>query len=111
MILVIYINYTLKNKTLKFNDEEDKNRLLSLYNKLDEENILIQIKTIDFRKKTEISMRGKTGLTICLNKDKNIEKNIAKLSKVLIDLQNRKELYGKIDFTYDNYVLYSPYSN
>lgn len=109
--LVIFINYTLKKKTLKFKDEEDKNELLTLYNKLDEENILIQIKTIDFRKKTGISMRGKTGLTICLNKDKNIEKNIAKLSKVLIDLQNRKEFYGKIDFTYNNYVLYSPYSN
>ena len=109
--LVIFINYTLKKKTLKFKDEEDKNELLTLYNKLDEENILIQIKTIDFRKKTGISMRGKTGLTICLNKDKNIEKNIEKLSKVLIDLQNRKEFYGKIDFTYNNYVLYSPYSN
>ena len=109
--LVIYIDYILNNKVLKFSNEDDKNKLFTLYKKLDEENILIQIKTIDFRKNSEISMKGKTGLTICLNKDNKIEKNIVKLSKVLIDLQNRKEVYGKIDFTYNNYVLYSPYSN
>ena len=109
--LVISIAYTLSNKTLKFNNENDKNKLITLYKKLDEENILLQIKTVDFRKEKEIIMKGKTGLTICLNKDNNIEKNIVKLSKVMIDLQNRKELYGKVDFTYDNYLLYSPYSN
>ena len=109
--LVISIAYTLSNKTLKFNNENDRNKLITLYKKLDEENILLQIKTVDFRKEKEIIMKGKTGLTICLNKDNNIEKNIVKLSKVMIDLQNRKELYGKVDFTYDNYLLYSPYSN
>lgn len=109
--LVIFINYTLNKKTLKFNDKEDKNNLLILYNKLDEENILRQIKTIDFRKKNEITMIGTTGLNIYLNKDKSIANNIGKLGKVLVDLQNRKELYGKVDFTYDNYVLYSPYLN
>ncbi|MCC3867367.1 cell division protein FtsQ/DivIB [Terrisporobacter mayombei] len=109
--LVISIAYTLNNKTLKFNNENDKNKLITLYKKLDEENILLQIKTVNFTKEKEIIMKGKTGLTICLNKDNNIEKNILKLSKVMIDLQNRKEHYGKVDFTYDNYLLYSPYSN
>lgn len=109
--LVINIYYTLNKDSFKFKNDKDKKELLALYNKLDEENILMQIKTIDFRKSTQIDMKGKTGLNICLNKDNNIEKNIAKLSKVLVDLQTRKELYGKVDFTYSNYVLYSPYSN
>ena len=109
--LVIFIDYSLNNKSIKFNSENDKNKLLKLYNKLYEESLLTQIKVIDFRKKTEIIMKGKTGLTICFSKDNNIEKNIISLNKVLIDLQNRNELYGKVDFTYNNYVLYSPYSN
>lgn len=109
--LVIFIDYSLDNESIKFNNENDKNKLLKLYNKLYEENLLTQIKTIDFRKKTEIIMKGKTGLTICLNKDNNIEKNVISLNKIMIDLQNRNELYGKVDFTYNNYVLYSPYSN
>lgn len=109
--VVIAISYTLNNETLKFDNENDKDKLITLYKKLDEENILLQIKTVNFTKEKEIIMNGKTGLTICLNKDNNIEKNIVKLSKVMIDLQNRKELYGKVDFTYDNYLLYSPYSN
>lgn len=109
--LVISIAYTLNNKTLKFDNANDKDKLITLYKKLDEENILLQIKTVNFTKEKEIIMKGKTGLTICLNKDNNIEKNIAKLSKVMIDLQNRKEFYGKVDFTYDKYLLYSPYSD
>ncbi|WP_419750282.1 cell division protein FtsQ/DivIB [Terrisporobacter petrolearius] len=109
--LIFTIPYTLNNKMLKFDNENDKNKLITLYKNLEEENILLQIKTVNFTKEKEIIMKGKTGLTICLNKDNNIEKNIVKLSKVMIDLQNRKELYGKVDFTYDNYLLYSPYSN
>lgn len=109
--LVISISYTLNNKILKFDNEHDKNKLITLYRKLDEENLLLQIKTVNFTKEKKIIMRGKTGITICFIKDNNIEKNIVKLSKVMVDLQNRKQLYGKIDFTYDNYLLYSPYSN
>ena len=37
-------------------------------------------------------MKEKKGITIYLNKDNNIEKNITKLRKILVDLQNRKEL-------------------
>lgn len=109
--LVISIDYKLNKKKLKFSNENDKNKLLTLYNKLVEENILRQFKAIDFRKESEIIMQGKTGLSVYLNKDNNIEKNIVKFSKVLVDLQNRKELYGRVDFAYDNYVLYTPYSN
>ncbi len=109
--LIISIKYTLNNKNIKFNNENDKSKILILYNKLDKEKILNQIKSIDFRENTAITMKGNSGLIICLNKDNNIEKNVAKLSKVLVDLQNRKELYGRVDLTYNNYVLYSPYSN
>ncbi len=76
---------------------------------LKDENILMQIKSIDFKEKSVINMKGKTGLNICLKKDNNIEKSIIKLRKILIDLQSRKEVYGKVDLTYNNYVLYSPY--
>ena len=41
----------------------------------------------------------------------NIEKNVIKLRNVLIDLKNRKEVYGKVDLTYNDYILYSPYYN
>lgn len=109
--LIISIKYTLNYKNIKFNNENDKSKILTLYNKLDEEKILNQIKSIDFRESTAITMKGNSGLIICLNKDNNIEKNVAKISKVLVDLQNRKELYGRVDLTYNNYVLYSPYSN
>lgn len=105
----IYIKFTLNNKLIEFNNENDKKRLITLHNNLKDENILMQIKSIDFKEKSVINMKGKTGLNICLKKDNNIEKSIIKLRKVLIDLQSRKEVYGKVDLTYNNYVLYSPY--
>ena len=79
--------------------------------KLKEENILMQIKNIDFKNKSVINLKGETGLVVCLKKDNNIEKNVIKLRNVLIDLKNRKEVYGKVDLTYNDYILYSPYSN
>ena len=73
--------------------------------------ILMQIKNIDFKNKSVINLKGETGLVVCLKKDNNIEKNVIKLRNVLIDLKNRKEVYGKVDLTYNDYILYSPYSN
>lgn len=108
---VIYVKYTLNNQSLKFVNKNDEKKLIVLCTKLKEENILKRIKIIDFRNKSTINMKEKKGITIYLNKDNNIEKNITKLRKILVDLQNRKELYGKIDFTYNNYILYSPYNN
>ena len=108
---VIYVKYTLNNQSLKFVNKNDEKKLIVLCTKLKEENILKRIKIIDFRNKSTINMKEKKGITIYLNKDNNIEKNITKLREILVDLQNRNELYGKIDFTYNNYILYSPYNN
>ncbi len=106
---VIYLDYNLNKKTINFKSKDDKNKLITLCKKLDEENILTQMRSIDFKKKSVINMKGKSGITICLNKNNNIGKNVRRLKKVLVDLKNRKELYGKVDLTYNNYILYSPY--
>ena len=109
--IVIYVDYNLSNKSIKFKKESDKKKLITLCTKLKEENILMQIKNIDFKNKSVINLKGETGLVVCLKKDNNIEKNVIKLRNVLIDLKNRKEVYGKVDLTYNDYILYSPYSN
>ena len=109
--IVIYVDYNLSNKSIKFKKESDKKKLITLCTKLKEENILMQIKNIDFKNKSVINLKGETGLVVCLKKDNKIEKNVIKLRNVLIDLKNRKEVYGKVDLTYNDYILYSPYSN
>ena len=106
---VIYLDYNLNKKTINFKSKDDKNKLITLCKKLDEENILTQMRSIDFKKKSVINMKGKSGITICLNKNNNIGKNVRRLKKVLVYLKNRKDLYGKVDLTYNNYILYSPY--
>ena len=109
--MVINFQYNIDNNKLKFKEKNDKEKLITLYENLKNENLLIQLSRIDFSNKSVINMRGKRGILIYLNKDNNIKKNIIKLRKVLVDLQNRHELYGKIDLTYTKYVLYSPYND
>ena len=107
--IIITNQYLINDGIISLNDyQQFTGKFLK---KLKEENILMQIKNIDFKNKSVINLKGETGLVVCLKKDNNIEKNVIKLRNVLIDLKNRKEVYGKVDLTYNDYILYSPYSN
>ena len=108
--IIINVNYSINKKNINFINN-DKEILLSLISNLEDNNIIKQIKSIDIRDKSEINMKCKSGLTINFNKDDNIDKTIARLNEVLIDLQNKKQYYGNVDLTYNKYILYSPYGN
>ena len=102
----INFEYTLNNESIELN-KDDKSKLIKLYSKLKNENMLNEIKIIDFNDKDIIRMITNSGISVKLVKDDNIEKNISKLGKVLVDLHSRKETYGNIDLTYNSYILYS----
>lgn len=106
---IINVDYSIRNNKVKFTNN-DKEVLLTLIRNLKEENILRSLSTIDLNDISTINMKCKSGLTINLNKDEKIDKNITKLSRVLIDLRNRKQTYGSVDFTCSTYILYKPYS-
>ncbi len=103
---VILEDYTLVNEKIEFK-EDNKELLILLCKKIDDENI--KLKTIDFKNKDTIKMKNNNGIEIILSKDENIIESIEKLQKVMVDLQNRKENYGKIDLRYNKYVVYSAY--
>ncbi len=106
---LINVDYSITNEKIRFVNN-DKEVLLKLMNTLKEENIIRTLSTINLNSVSTINIKCKSGLTIDLNKDDNIDKNITKLSRVLVDLQSRKQNYGKIDFTCSSYILYKPYS-
>ncbi|MEG0855108.1 MAG: FtsQ-type POTRA domain-containing protein [Terrisporobacter sp.] len=106
--LIINLEYTLKKNKINFNNKEDKEILLELVKRLEEENILTRISQIDMNEKKTVNMKTAKGLEICIGKNEELDKNINNLREVLVDLQNRKQYTGKIDMTYNDYVLYKP---
>lgn len=106
--MVISIDYTLVNKNIKFSKLKDKDYLIVLLKSLEENNILKQIDYVDFTKQKTIEMKMKKGLSIVVNKEDDINNDVDKLNKILIDLQNRKVSTGIVDMTYNNYILYKP---
>ena len=105
---IIGVKYTVNKKKVKFENIKDKSILISLVKEMEDENILKQMKYIDLNEKSTINMKTKKGLKIEINKEENMQKEIAKLTEVLMDLQNRQEYSGNIDMTYKNYILYTP---
>lgn len=105
--IIINMNYKIDNKKIIF-EKNDKQLLLTLINSLEKENILKQMKEININDKSNISMKTSKGLEINIKKDKKIEESVKKMQNVLVDLQNRKEYCGRIDMTYNNYILYTP---
>ena len=50
---------------------------------------------------------GNESIEVVVLKDKNIDYNIAKLTKILLDLEKQDIHYGKIDMTFSKYSLYT----
>lgn len=105
--LIISTNFNIKNNKIKYNSNTDKEYLVSLAKNIKNQNLQVEIKDVDFTRKSEIVMKNKKGLDIYILKDKDISKNINKLSKILLDLNTKGINYGTLSMEYKNYVLYS----
>ena len=55
-----------------------------------------------------LNMYTKDNTTILLNIDEDLQYNISRLSKILLDLQNKKQKGGEIDLSIEKYALYRP---
>ena len=108
-VITVHIDY---NKTdsqeIKFNNEENKKRLLYLLEYIKEEGIYKKIDNIDMTKPNSINMSTKEDINILLNSDEELKYNISRLAMILADLQNKKQKGGEIDLSTGKYALYRP---
>lgn len=106
--IIVDIDYINKDNTLEFENDETEKRLLYLLDCIDEKNITKQIYKANLREEHIINLITTNETKVIIPNDDNLDYNISRLSKILVDLQGKDKKNGTIDLTYSNYALYSP---
>lgn len=106
--IIIDIEYENKNNEIEFKNDEDKKRLLYLLDSIYSNSINKEIYEISLQKDEKISLITKSNIEVIVPNDNNLDYNISRLSKVLVDLKSKNKKDGTVDLTYSNYALYSP---
>lgn len=106
--IIVDIDYTNKDNTVEFENDETKKRLLYLLDCLDEKNISKQIYEINLRDEYIINLITRNKTKVIVPNDDNLDYNVSRLSKILVDLQGKNKKDGTVDLTYSSYALYSP---
>ncbi|RDY24939.1 cell division protein FtsQ [Romboutsia maritimum] len=107
--IIVDINYNINDENnLIFKDEDAKKRLLYLLSLLDNNKVYKKVKNINLKEKSIITMNTKDNIKILLSNKDDLDYNISRVNKILIDLQSKKINHGIIDLTYNNYALYNP---
>ena len=57
---------------------------------------------------SNIDMLTRGNIKILLPNDENLDYNIHRVSKVVVDLNNKKISSGSVDLTQNKYAVYSP---
>ena len=66
-----------------------------------------KVKAVDFFDDNQIDIDIDKNIKVVILKDKNIDYNMYKLTKILLDLEKQNIHYGKIDMTFSKYTLYT----
>jgi cell division protein FtsQ len=106
--MIIDIKYESSENYIEFENDEIKNRLTYLLELLDNKNLNKKICEINFLEEENINLLTTDYTKVILPNDENLDYNISRLNKIIIDLQNKNKKNGTIDLTYNNYALYNP---
>lgn len=107
-VMLVDIEYKENNEFVEFKNEETEERLFYFLELLNNKNLNKKIEQIDIKDKSNIIMITHDNTKILMPNDKNLNYNISRLNKIVVDLQSKKQKNGTIDLTYNSYALYSP---
>ncbi len=105
--LIVKIKFSIKNEKIYYERKKDKEDLILLINNMKNQNLDKKMHQINFCKENYIYMKTKGQIETVILRNKNTEKNAEKLAKVLLDLESQNIHYGKVDMTFDKYILYT----
>lgn len=106
--IICSVDYTLSNNSITFKNQKEKDGILKVLNILKSEYLEKEVKQIEYTNEDEINIITKYGTKFLIVDDKELEYNIARASKILVDLQSKKINDGIVDLTYSNYAVYKP---
>ena len=107
--LIVDVDYSVDdNKSIKFKNYKTKENVFKTLNYLKEEGIYRKINYVNLKKESNIEMLTRSNIKILLSNDDNLDYNISRVSKILIDLQNKNTNGGTINLNYGKLAVYSP---
>jgi cell division protein FtsQ len=106
---IIEIDYSIEDyKTIKFKDQNSKNKFFLLMSVLEKYGMYNETKQVNMQKDSNIDVLTRGNIKILLPNDDNLDYNIHRVSKVVLDLNNKKISRGSVDLTQNKYAVYSP---
>ena len=107
--IVFSTEYSIENgQVINFKSEENKKSILNLISALKGEHLEKEIVKVEYTNDSKLNLESKIGAKFLLINDDNLNYNIARTSKILLDLKNKNIKDGVVDLTYSNYAVYKP---
>jgi len=106
---IVEIDYAIeKYNKIKFRDNKTKNKFYLLMSALEKYGMFGETKLVNMQGDSNIDMLTRGNIKILLPNDENLDYNIHRVSKVVVDLNNKKISSGSVDLTQNKYAVYSP---
>lgn len=107
--IVLDTKYTLgEDNTINFKSDKEKKSILNLLSVLNKEHLKNEIEKIEYTDELKINILTKNGAKFLIIDDENLNYNISRASKILVDLNSKNIKSGVVDLTYGNYAVYKP---
>ena len=104
---IVGMDFSVDEKKINYKNKNDKKYLKALMKNIKKQGLNKKIREIDCFDEKQIDISIDKSIEVVVLKDKNIDYNIAKLTKILLDLEKQDIHYGKIDMTFSKYSLYT----
>lgn len=106
--IIVDINYTNKENSVEFENDETKKRLLYLLDSISDKNINKEVYEISYREENVINLITRNNTKVIIPNDDDLDYNVSRLGKILVDLKSKNKNNGTVDLTDSKYALYSP---
>ncbi|MCI6738692.1 MAG: FtsQ-type POTRA domain-containing protein [Intestinibacter sp.] len=104
---IVGMDFSYHNKQINYKNKSDKKYLNLLMKNIKTQGLDKKVKAVDFFDDNQIDIDIDKNIKVVILKDKNIDYNMYKLTKILLDLEKQNIHYGKIDMTFSKYTLYT----
>lgn len=105
--IVFNVKYTISSGSVKFENDKVKKSVLNLIALIKEEHLEYEISEVEYIG-SNVNIIANIGAKFLIINDDNLDYNISRASKILVDLQSKNIKSGVVDLTYSNYAVYKP---
>ncbi|MGL5329767.1 MAG: cell division protein FtsQ/DivIB [Peptostreptococcaceae bacterium] len=106
--MVIDTKFKLENDNIIYENDKSKESILKLITYLKNEHLDKKIVNIEHINNSIINLSTKDSAKFVIKNNNDLEYNISRASKILVDLESKSIKTGVVDLTYSDYAVYKP---